>query len=398
MKKILLITPLYPIPYPENNATDVCHSFAKEWVRQGYDVLVIHLQGVHCLAWHLLIKLFGRQIANRVGGGNFYSKRLRKTEYYTMDGVPIFRVPVYNFIPHGRFPKRSVQKFISEVLDILKAKDFVPDAITGHMLSLEIIPLLNEHLHSKTFMVEHGVPKKLKERYPDYEKLISSYTRYGFRSKGIQEDFERKICKVPAPFICYSGIPDYLPLQESGRTFEGPLSRFIYVGEFIRRKYPSKVVEALSKVYPDKGFSLTYVGEGPDREEIDSAIAATSSASSVRFSGKLPRKDIAPLYDEADCMVMISEHEAFGLVYLEAMARGCITIGARGEGIDGVIVDGVNGFLCPAGDADELASLIRRINGLTSSERLAISNAAIRTARRMTDSAVAEDYAELLLS
>ena len=78
MKKILLITPLYPIPYPENNATDVCHSFAKEWVRQGYDVLVIHLQGVYCLAWHLLIKLFGRQIANRVGGGNFYSKRHEK--------------------------------------------------------------------------------------------------------------------------------------------------------------------------------------------------------------------------------------------------------------------------------------------------------------------------------
>ena len=157
-------------------------------------------------------------------------------------------------------------------------------------------------------------------------------------------------------------------------------------------------MEALSKVYPDKGFSLTFVGEGPDREEIDRVISATSSASSVRFSGKLPRKDIAPLYDEADCMVMISEHEAFGLVYLEAMARGCITIGARGEGIDGVIVDGVNGFLCQAGNAEELASLIRRINGLTSSERLAISNAAIKTAGSMTDAAVAKDYAELLLS
>ena len=42
---------------------------------------------------------------------------------------------------------------------------------------------------------------------------------------------------------------------------------------------------------------------------------------------------------------MISQGEAFGLVYLEAMARGCITIASRGEGFDGIIKDGINGFL-----------------------------------------------------
>ena len=42
--------------------------------------------------------------------------------------------------------------------------------------------------------------------------------------------------------------------------------------------------------------------------------------------------------------IMISKNETFGLVYLEAMARGCITIGSRNQGIDGVINHGVNGF------------------------------------------------------
>ena len=95
---------------------------------------------------------------------------------------------------------------------------------------------------------------------------------------------------------------------------------------------------------------------------------------------------------------MISEHEAFGLVYLESMARGCITIGSRGEGIDGVIVDGVNGFLCGAGDAGELAGIIRKISELTPAQRRAVSDAAIQTARSMTDAAVARDYAGVLLS
>lgn len=46
----------------------------------------------------------------------------------------------------------------------------------------------------------------------------------------------------------------------------------------------------------------------------------------------------------SDCFIMISKNEAFGLVYLEAMSAGCITIASRGEGFDGVIIHGVNGF------------------------------------------------------
>lgn len=41
---------------------------------------------------------------------------------------------------------------------------------------------------------------------------------------------------------------------------------------------------------------------------------------------------------------MISRNETFGVVYLEAMAAGCITIASRNVGYDGIIVDRVNGI------------------------------------------------------
>ena len=91
-------------------------------------------------------------------------------------------------------------------------------------------------------------------------------------------------------------------------------------------------------------------------------------------------------------MVMISRGEAYGLVYLEAMARGCITIASRHEGFDGVIVDGENGFLCEAGNAEELAIIIMRINAMTADERQAISDRAIETAKRLTDEKAARLY------
>ena len=37
---------------------------------------------------------------------------------------------------------------------------------------------------------------------------------------------------------------------------------------------------------------------------------------------------------------MVSEPETFGLAYLEAMAKGCLVVGAYGWGIDGIIRHG----------------------------------------------------------
>ena len=89
---------------------------------------------------------------------------------------------------------------------------------------------------------------------------------------------------------------------------------------------------------------------------------------------------------------MISKAEIFGLVYLEAMALGVIPIGSKNEGIDGIIVDGENGFLCEAGNKDELAEVLKRIKGLPSEELDAISKKAMETARDYSDEGVARKY------
>ena len=93
---------------------------------------------------------------------------------------------------------------------------------------------------------------------------------------------------------------------------------------------------------------------------------------------------------------MISSNEVFKLVYLEAMAQGCIVIASKGGGFDGIIVDGQNGFLCDPGDSDQLESIYRRINTLPKEEKEAIS--AIKTAVSHTDSNAARRYLDRVLS
>ncbi|OQA53633.1 MAG: UDP-D-galactose:(glucosyl)lipopolysaccharide-1,6-D-galactosyltransferase [Candidatus Omnitrophica bacterium ADurb.Bin292] len=91
---------------------------------------------------------------------------------------------------------------------------------------------------------------------------------------------------------------------------------------------------------------------------------------------------------------MISESEILGLAYLEAMALGIIPIGSRNEGIDGIIVDGVNGFLCEAGNAEELASIMIKIRKMSREKLNAMSAKAKRTAVAFSDYNVAKQYIE----
>lgn len=73
------------------------------------------------------------------------------------------------------------------------------------------------------------------------------------------------------------------------------------------------------------------------------------------FLGTVPPAELPGLYSSADVMVAPSPFEAFGLVYLEAMACGCPPIGCRTGGAAEVIREGATGLLVPPDDAAALA-------------------------------------------
>jgi glycosyltransferase involved in cell wall biosynthesis len=67
------------------------------------------------------------------------------------------------------------------------------------------------------------------------------------------------------------------------------------------------------------------------------------------------RNDIPQILKDSDVFVMISHQEAFGNVYIEAMAMGLPVIGGKGGGVPEIIKPDKNGFLCPAKNPVKLA-------------------------------------------
>ena len=122
--------------------------------------------------------------------------------------------------------------------------------------------------------------------------------------------------------------------------------------------YTIRAVARLKETYPD--ITLTIVGDGPEQSRLEALCEELGITESVRFLGRLPNADTMAEMAKSQFFVMPSYPEGQGIANLEAMASGCVTVGTKGEGIDGVIVSGENGFLVPRDDIDGIVDVLDR--------------------------------------
>lgn len=394
MKNILLITNIYPNNDPKYTGTAVCHSFTKEWVAMGYNVRVIHFESLFPRPYYWIGKLFNERIKAKTGAVA-YTGMPRKYSEYNVDGVPVMFMPLKKYVPHKSPSDKVVNKAFELLVKKLDGCGFVPDVITGHFIlpQLQFLHLFKgRYPQAKTCLVLHGNSEMIESFYPDdYQEYMPSVDIWGFRSQAFMDDFVQRYGQKAKMFLCHSGIPEKY-LEPVEKTFEGGVHKFVYVGGLIELKNVDITLRALHTALESYNYTFDIVGSGAESEKLHQLVGELGMNGNVTFHGQMKRDDAQQIVRQSDCLIMVSSREAFGLVYVEAMAKGCIVVGTEGQGIDGIVKHGENGFLCKARDVDGLADVIRTIVGLPQSEIMQISANAVETAANMTDRKVAERY------
>ena len=375
-------------------ATPVVHYFAREWVKMGHEVIVFQFVAKYPSLLYCVGKHFQHQLNTHLG--MLVPVEKPKDEDYVAEGVMVHKRCIKKLKPHSRYKKSRLVQAFEYVSSEIK-KSGTPDWFVGHWDNpqLELLDMLKKRYKRPTCLVLHSNDFNLETKYgDDGRNMLMNLDVIGFRSIIGQHVFEEKYGKPKRSFIASSGVSKAFLLagDQMRKTVKQPVRNFVYVGSLIERKYPSLIVSALSKVYPDGNFSMTFIGDGAEKSVIEEEYLRAGSQGELHFTGRIPREEIIQYLKRADVFVMISKAEIFGLVYLEAMALGVIPIGSKREGIDGIIVDGENGFLCEAGNKDELVDVLNRIKKLSPDDLEAISIRAKETAREYSDESVAEKY------
>lgn len=394
--KILMLTSVYPCPTDSNeNVTKVVKYFVNDWVKLGHEVRVIHNVHRYPALIHRLPKKLKNFIASKIG---FYIPDMDSVREFSFDdsGAAVHRLPIFKVIPHGGHSEGVLSKQVKKICKILEADGFEPDIIMGHWMNpqIHLISRLKEIYKCRTALVLHG-HDHLEKGKEDYKKHLKSIDALGCRSR-TEADYIKDFFELEQkPFVCYSGIPDSFVSNYdfNGDKFDTVNNgwRFIYVGRIVEYKQIDKVIDALSQ-FKDKNFTLDIIGEGSASAELKAQVNRLGLNDKIIFHGRIPRNQVLEYMQKSHGFVMISKGEVFGLVYLEAMAASCITIGSKGEGIDGVINDGENGFLSTPADTADLVATLEKIFAMSPEELKAYAKKGFETACEFTDSNVAKWY------
>ncbi len=167
-----------------------------------------------------------------------------------------------------------------------------------------------------------------------------------------------KSLPVSSPIIpnCY----DATTFHEASHGSPTPARDLVFAGRLVSAKGADLALDALA-ILASRGLrpSLTIIGEGPERKNLQARVAKHKLDEQVRFTGSLQGTALAKEFQQHRIQLVPSRWaEPFGIVALEGAACGCSVIGSSMGGLPESI--GPCGVTFPNGDAPALAQVITK--------------------------------------
>jgi len=177
-------------------------------------------------------------------------------------------------------------------------------------------------------------------------------------SRAIKDYFEEIGCKR------VELIPNGIDLKRFEGLERKPHQGFVVMT--VARLEKVKGIEYLIKAvknfqFPISNFQLLVIGDGSERKNLEKLVKELSLEEKVKFFGQIPPEGIPEYLTRADCFVLPSLREGFGIAILESLAAGVPIIATKVGGILDIIEDGRTGLLVEPKDSKAIADAIYEI-------------------------------------
>ncbi|ABN56626.1 MULTISPECIES: glycosyltransferase family 4 protein [Methanoculleus] len=160
-------------------------------------------------------------------------------------------------------------------------------------------------------------------------------------------------------------VPNGIDLNENAeREAErgDPGKRVLFVGRLHPVKGVRHLLQAMSIVHQDlPEAKLILVGDGDEREHLETLTDSLGIRECVEFVGKVPHERVQDYMNQVEAFVLPSLSEGFPVTILEAMACGLPVVATRVGGIPDIIEDGTNGYLVDAMNQERMAEALLKV-------------------------------------
>lgn len=171
----------------------------------------------------------------------------------------------------------------------------------------------------------------------------------------------------------------------------------LFVGRIATMKGIEYLLEAVNQ--QDTGYQILIAGEvnadvGKEEWSVTKKLRALTARypDRLRWIGFQEDQALKDLYVAADCVIMPSTHEPFGIVALEAMAMGTPLISTDVDGLGEIVrdADGRYALIIPSRSAEAINKALRELNVVGKQGKQLLISAGLKRARHFNWDAIAE--------
>ena len=262
--------------------------------------------------------------------------------------IPRIKIRIFNVLFFWRAIIGTIRKINPDLVHVQSLNSGIPALISKKMLKIPYtvrgegsdvyLPDLYTKLISKTVIKNADTAIALTE---DMKRVM-------------QDTYNRHIAVVPNAInmVDYRNDPSLKDRANHGKGI-------LFVGRLTSVKGVQYLIRAMKQVQdkiPDA--RLIIVGDGEEREMLETLSIDLGIQKYVQFIGKVPHEKVKTFMHQADVFVLPSLSEGFPLVILEAMACGLPIIASCVKGIPEIITHGTNGYLVEVKDTNDIANKI----------------------------------------
>lgn len=269
---------------------------------------------------------------------------------------PLFDYAPYELILSSRIVE--VAKF--EKLDLLHVHYAIPHASAAFMAK-QI--LKSQGIHMPYITTLHGTDITLVGRDSSFEPVITFAINQSDAVTAVSESLRKdtydyfsinKNIEVIPNFVCLEEYSKHKADEQLRKNIAPNGEKILtHISNFRKVKRVEDVLHVFENVQQKVPCKLLLVGDGPERNRLESLCREKSLCNKITFAGKL--KDTERVLSISDLFLLTSESESFGLAALEAMAAGVPVISTNTGGIPEVNINKITGYTSDVGNVAEMA-------------------------------------------
>jgi glycosyltransferase involved in cell wall biosynthesis len=286
------------------------------------------------------------------------------------NGLKVYRNHRWNVIPTGNHIRLGYRIWINAVKDMVESlvsQGIKPDVIHAHGMVCAGVAAyeINKMFGIPYIVTEHssGFKDSVVKNAKDIN-ILKDVLKNASRILAVSPALKKSISKFVEidNHLSIEIIPNFIDTSFFALKEDINKDKFVFftASNLTENKNVNRLIEAFKIVFASNtNIELRIGGNGKTKKILEDFVRLSDLSKNVIFLGELSREDIRNEMLRANCFVLSSDYETFGVVLIEAMAVGTPVISTKCGGPEFIINDTVG--LLSEKNAEKLSENMNKI-------------------------------------